>query len=329
MYRPPNELTADHEQFLTTAQCLLDKLLNYTAAEYKIIASDLNYGNCYCKHPILNQKPLDSKAPDLFSSYGLTQLIDIPTRVTEHSITLIDLIYVNKPDDIDCHGTLPQIADHDGVLISFNTKAEKESPKTKIIYDYNNADINGLIDYIKQFDFQTSVFSQPVEIQTQLYTDILADAFSKFVPSKTITLRPTDQPWCNAYTRLLLRKKNRNYLLYKKVETEYKSYLNKNDACPIIVTKLLNKTQKALKKSRTAANESIKANRRTKEAFHNSVNATLNNNSISAKKKFSILLKLMKNNKNSTNPPLVENDITVLNRGRFTLSPMQQLLLAL
>ena len=45
----------------------------------KILASDFNFGNCFCKNPILSPKPLDSSAPDLFESFGFKQLIDIPT----------------------------------------------------------------------------------------------------------------------------------------------------------------------------------------------------------------------------------------------------------
>ena len=56
---------------------------------------------------------------------------------------------------------------------------------------------------------------------------------------------------------------------------------------------------------------SSKFNRRAKEDFFNTVNNTMHNQSISAKKKFSILIKLMKNSKFSTIPPLVENDTTI------------------
>ena len=45
--------------------------------------------------------------------------------------------------------------------------------------------------------------------------------------------------------------------------------------------------------------------------FYNNVNSTMNNYSISPKKKFSILLRLMKNVKFSTIPPLVENYKTI------------------
>ena len=310
-YRPPNESAADHQQFLETAENILRKLTSYDSAKYKVISSDLNFGNCYCKSPILNPKPLDSVAPDLFSSYGFQQLIDIPTRVTQNSVSLIDLIFANKPDDIICHGTLPKIADHDGTLVSFNTKSIKQKQNTKIIYDYQNADVQGLINYIKEYDFDNSVFSHPIIDQADVFSDILKQAFAQFVPSKTVVIRPTDQSWCNGFTRLLLRKKNRNYLLYKKCELDYQNLLKQPNPAPEIVTRLLNKKDKAHDKSRAAANDSAKANRRAKSAFTNTVNNTLRNPSLSVKKKFSILFKLMKNNKFCKVPPLVENNVTV------------------
>ena len=92
-YRPPNETQADHQLFLQTAENILMQLSNYKSAQYKIISSDLNFGNCYCKFPTLIQKPLDYTAPDLFESYGLHQLLDFPTRVGFGTISLIDLIF--------------------------------------------------------------------------------------------------------------------------------------------------------------------------------------------------------------------------------------------
>ena len=108
-----------------------------------------------------------------------------------------------------------------------------------------------------------------------------------------------------------MRKKNRNYQIYKKFESEYKNIRNSNDQTPEILTRFLNKRNKALEKARQSSNESCKANRRVKAAYCNSINSLLNNPSISPKKKFGILLKLMKNNKFSCTPPLVENYRTI------------------
>ena len=100
----------------------------------------------------------DAFAPDLFTSLGFTQIIDIPTRVTEDTVSLIDLFFVNKTDDIIYHGTLPKIADHDGIIASFHLDIQKPKIKTKLIYDYKNADVNGLINHFKSFDFYSAVF---------------------------------------------------------------------------------------------------------------------------------------------------------------------------
>ena len=92
---------------------------------YKIITSDLNFGNVYCKTPVLNPKPLDDFPPDLFMSYGFHQIIDIPTRVTNETTSLIDLFFINSTDGITSQGTLPKNADHDGIFASFDIKNSK------------------------------------------------------------------------------------------------------------------------------------------------------------------------------------------------------------
>ena len=74
-----------------------------------------------------------------------------------------------------------------------------------------------------------------------------------------------------------------------------------------IVTRLSDKKQKSYKKYRSASNESCKGNRRAKLAFYNSVNSTMHSSSISAKKKFSILTKLIRTQKISSVPPIIEN----------------------
>ena len=76
---------------------------------------------------------------------------------------------------------------------------------------------------------------------------------------------------------------------------DYKNILNSNNPRPELVTRYLNRRNKALDKYRQSANESCKANRRVKNSYNNTVNSLLHNPSITAKKKFGILLKLMKN----------------------------------
>ena len=60
-----------------------------------------------------------------------------------------------------------------------------------------------------------------------------------------------------------------------------------------------------------SSKESTKANLRVKNNFFNSVNQTMLNYEISAKKKFSILTKLLNNQKFSSIPPLLENGFII------------------
>nr|CAH7755017.1 unnamed protein product [Callosobruchus chinensis] len=78
MYRPP------HGNVLDGIECL-DDLLPGVVTEYDniIILGDLN----------INFLIQDNKVSQCFKSYGLTQIIVEPTRITETSITLLDPIF--------------------------------------------------------------------------------------------------------------------------------------------------------------------------------------------------------------------------------------------
>ena len=98
---------------------------------------------------------------------------------------------------------------------------------------------------MKEIDFEREVFSKPTYEQAEALSEILIAAREKFIPSKQITIRSTDQPWSNNFTRLLLRRKNRNYLMFKKASIKCKNYLNNPNANDDISNRLKNQKQKA------------------------------------------------------------------------------------
>ena len=114
-----------------------------------------------------------------------------------------------------------QIAGHEGTLLCLSLEQNVKQPKQTIIFDYKNANLEGLSKFIKEYDFENQVFSLPIHDQADRYSQILMSCFDQFVPKKTVFLKPHSIPWCNTYTRLLLRKKNRNYKFFKKVSEKY------------------------------------------------------------------------------------------------------------
>ena len=130
-------------------------------------------------------------------------------------------MFVQNQDFLTIHGTLPKIADHDGILVSFHSTRQKEKPRTRTVYEYNKLNEEALIKYIKSFDFETNIFSYPLTEQPKRMTNILTGVFQQFVSSKEVEIRPNAPAWTNSYTRLLQRRKNRNYTLYKKANAKY------------------------------------------------------------------------------------------------------------
>ena len=161
LYRPSTQTsTEDYNTFLTAADEILTNLDRHTAHN-QIFLSDMNFGNSYCKNPILLPKPLTDTAPELFQSFGYSQMIDIPTRITNTCTSLLDLIFVHNIDNVRSHGTIGKIADHEGIFITFHCTQDKPKERLRTIYDYDKIDEDGLINYIKNIDFDTLVFSQP------------------------------------------------------------------------------------------------------------------------------------------------------------------------
>ena len=76
------------------------------------------------------------------------------------------------------------------------------------------------------------------------------------------------------------------------------------DKPQMVKYQLKDKKNCALKCARSSSNESTEANLRAKNAFFNTVIATMSHNEISSKKKFSILTKLKKNQKKNQIYPL-------------------------
>ena len=110
-------------------------------------------------------------------------------------------------------------------------------------------------------DWQEKVYNLPTKEQPSAMASLLTEALNRFVPTKTFKAHTNDQPWTNAHTRRLLRKKNRNYKLFKKANETYIAAKNNPQSTPETVTKLLNNKQNKFNESRQASNESVKASR--------------------------------------------------------------------
>ena len=62
---------------------------------------------------------------------------------------------------------------------------------------------------------KTNVFEKSVTQQAEAMSNILGSAQNKFVLVKTFSIKQDDQQWVDSYTRLSMRKNERNYHIFK------------------------------------------------------------------------------------------------------------------
>ena len=302
IYRPPSRSTPDQSaaaednKFLSEIGKTLGKLRSHRASS-KLILGDFNFGDCYDFYGGLNGKSLDDRAPPIFLEKDFYQMVDRPTRKVGNSVSLIDLVFVNKTDDVVLTAVLPPIADHSGTLISLNTLSFKKPPKVITLYDYDTADWEAIESEIPNL----SLFQDTdVDVRTNQLTQALIDLRDKYVPHKTVKIHEKDQPWLDKDTRRKLSKKNRSFKIYSKAIDQIKRGNRAN-----------NDEQKAktlFDKYKMAKKDFEYTARSTKQKYFNKLKGTLLNPEISPKKKFTLLNRLTNTGKNANIPPLIDND---------------------
>lgn len=148
---------------------------------------------------------------------SLFQVINEPTRITEHSATLLDLIFTNSPGYFVNSGTLSPPSNCDHCLIYARMSISLAKPKcyTRHVWNFSKIDRNKLNEALTSAKWD-DVFMN-VENVDALYTkwfECFKEILETHVPNYTIVVRPNDKPWMNSKIRNAIRKRNRLLKFY-------------------------------------------------------------------------------------------------------------------
>ena len=206
IYRPPSTLNFD--ELLTTS------LLNSKSFDKQevYILGDTNYNLLDRKGKFILKKGyrfssdesnyttplyLTKKYIELVRTFGLTQLIEEPTRTTDKTSTLLDHILVNTPSKVSQSGVLNKcLSDHD---IIYMTRKHQNIKTGK----HNTLSIRSMKNYTKELFIQKlSEVQFPNYTNFESVNDAYADLLNKFMsvidkiaPLKQIRLKTNTKPW--------------------------------------------------------------------------------------------------------------------------------------
>ena len=161
--------------------------------------------------------------------FDLSQVILTPTRVTDKTNTLIDLVYTNKPQNI-CEVKVPVIALSDHYPVCVTRSISKNTTKKKHIEikyrDFNNFDENDFLRDLTNNDFNSlELLNDPNEILKLFYENILS-VLSNHAKTKTKRVKGQLKPkWLSKEINEARHKRD---LFHKRLDMEnYRTWRNK------------------------------------------------------------------------------------------------------
>nr|CAH7756127.1 unnamed protein product [Callosobruchus chinensis] len=199
IYRPPHGN-------LVEAVNLLDRTLSNIIPLYDHV---LVLGDFNVNFLVVNQ------VSHCFSSYNLHQLLSEPTRITEHSATLLDPIFLNCVEKCLKVGTLSAetFSDHLVVYCHISMKNKKPQPKTISHRDFKNFDYNSFTEDLFNVDWINIVYIPDVEDKIEYLVNNIKWLFDKHAPLKTSIVSKPRAPWMTSVLKIM--RKERNKALYK------------------------------------------------------------------------------------------------------------------
>ena len=193
----------------------LDNSLDNIIKENKltVVCGDININ-------LLQQNSLHVKQyTDTLLSHNFMPMITLPTRITDHSVTLLDHINVFKPvKEIDrvteCGNLFFDISDHLPNFILIEGKHEKkvERPYIRIFSEKN---ISRFKNKISEINWQEVLTCEDTNSASDIFINQYASVFKQCFPLvKKSKRRCKDKKWITCALRVSIRHKTRLYRKY-------------------------------------------------------------------------------------------------------------------
>ena len=187
LYKPPKiPCSAFREAY--------DSLIHiYSKYEHTILAGDFNVN-------FLNGDSYESRvlADSIIEPFSLTQMVTTPTRITEKSKTLIDLILVTQPKNVLFTGVCDAagISDHCLTYCAYNVKRVKFKPYVVRRRDLRNFDRDAFNHAVELEPFENILCVDSVDDKVTVLENSINSVLDNFAPYKSFVVNnKSATPW--------------------------------------------------------------------------------------------------------------------------------------
>ena len=204
IYRHPHDIVDIFKDFLNYLEICISKLTKENKTIY--ICGDFNAD--LLKYEDNNNY---KKFYDLASSYGIFPTILLPTRVTEHSATIVDNIFTNNLDKSIKSGNIKtDFSDHYSQFISVQNLIIDLKSITIYKRDYSNFSEKSFRDDVSIQNFHNDL--ENIDDQFQDFYFKLEGCVDRHAPLKKITpkeIKLNQKPWISKELNKMIKTKNK------------------------------------------------------------------------------------------------------------------------
>ena len=293
-YRSPSQTSEQCGKYFANLETLYSKLIKEKPHTI-VLTGDYN-----ARSPLLwdeeqTESAAGKKLSDFMMLNNLDQLIDEPTHFPRENIaTCIDLIFTNQPSsfvDVGVFSSLDTCCKHDIIHGKLNFGVPPPPPYKRHIWKYKKANTQAIKDSINLINWFKIFDNKKAEEATEVFTKIIMDIMTKYIPNENVTVNDADAPWITPKIKTAIKRNHRVYRKWKSNgrNPEGKGYVKE---VQIITNNLI---QKAKMKYNENLGEDL-------------------SDPLTGPKRFSKSFKRLTNKKKCVNiPPLVENGKFVTN----------------
>lgn len=217
IYRPPQSNILKFLEFVENMLGILS-----VESDYSVIIGDLN---------------IDMLKPNLlqecFDTHGYVQLINVPTRITQSSATLLDPIFISDKDICHQSGTVTSdLSDHNQ-LSHCTINISIQRPKLKFI-TYRNFKHFSESEFMRDlsiYPWDNIYYTNDINKKVALITEGINDIFDKHAPHNVIRVSKQPAPWLTDNLKLIYKLRDKALQKYRSRKTvenfqQYKEYRN-------------------------------------------------------------------------------------------------------
>ena len=196
VYRPPDAPAVWFDDFAS----MMERAAGERAE--RIVLGDFN-----CN--MLKRDGIALKLEGATLEYGLVQVMNCPTRVTETSESMIDLMFTSEPEVLRSVGCEEVgLSDHGLIYGILDTSVQKQQQCLRLIRCLRKCDVEALLSDLDTAPWSVMDSFEDIDSRWEYWKSLFEQIVASHIPMRKVRVREKTLPWIGNDVRRLMRARN-------------------------------------------------------------------------------------------------------------------------